>query len=246
METTPLQLYIKAYNLHYEDNNFNEARSIYRQLINDYHGSDIADYASIQLSELAKLQNENRGKAPVAQQNNFNRLLIAFIIINFILIAGIIAFFTGKLNKYNSDLSTMSKISQVYAKLYTGKENDAFKILNEVKINNKNDITPYAISADIHLKNNDFIKAKNEYEIFQKLSPENALDKEVVKNISMAEELYKIALQKAAKSQDTSSIEERIADGGEGADKVTEQKKRIIEEDEAEPEIINKENVSYF
>ncbi len=247
MEATPLQLYMKAYNLHYEENNFNEARSIYRQLINKYHGSDIADYASIQLAELSKLQNENSEKISSRHQNKFNRLIIIFIIINFILITGIIAFFNNKLKKYHSNLSAMSKISQVYSKLYAGKENDAFKILNEVKINNKNDITPYAISADIHIKNKDFIKAKNEYEIFNDLSPENTSDKNVAKNISMVEELYKIALEKAAKVKDTSLSDENVAeDDKESVGKVTKKKKKVIAENEEEPEIINKDNVSFF
>lgn len=247
METTPLQLYIKAYNLHYEDNNFNEARKIYQQLVKDYHGSDVADYATIQLSELSKLQKETGEQVPSSQQRKFNKILITFIVINFILITGIIVFFSMKLRKYNTDMSTMSKISQVYAKLYAGKENDAFKILNEVKIINKSDITPYAIAADIYLKNNDFVKAKNEYEVYQNLSPNNTLNKDAFKYISMAEELYKIALKKAATSEDTLSDKGTIDKVNKGLTrKEIEKKKRAAEEDEEEPVIIKRKNVSYF
>jgi hypothetical protein len=135
----------------------------------------------------------------------------------------------------------MSKISQVYAKLYSGKEDDAFKILDEVKINNKSDITPYAISADIYLKNNDFVKAKNEYEVYQKLFPDNSIDKDAIKNISMAEELYKIALKK-------STVDKETVLNGEASPGDSEQiiEKDIQEEEEEEPEIIKRDNVSYF
>jgi len=244
-DITPLQLYKKAYNCHYEENNIKEARNLYRELINNYPGSDIADYAQIQLYKITKVQEEKVQCAANGGYSKLNKTIAIVTIISLCLSIGIIIYLVYTTSSLKTDMEIIYKLSQVYPKLYTGNEADAFRILNEIKALNKKDITPYSVAADIYSKSKNFTKARYEFESFSKIYPESATEvKEYIFLINSAEKSYLDSLKELAILKNI--VKKERIDNIDENDENSSINRKKNSGSEREPEIIDQSAVSYF
>ncbi len=173
MEQTPLELYETAYRYHYIEKKISEAVVCYEQLIKEFPESNECGYATIQLQKIKtqKLSDDLRFNSAKTENILFPLTMITFIIgcISVIACCGIIYYFKKQIEieKYRNSLSISA-----LAKISRGEDEEALKKLNEVKLINKKDITPFELSADIYKRASQFKKAKEEYELFYRLNPD--------------------------------------------------------------------------
>lgn len=236
MENSPLQIYKKAYDLHYKEKKLPEASAIYQEIIQKFPDTDVSVYASIQLS---KIRSNSVSTGVSGKKASSGWFVWFLVIINLILTAGIIAGLVMNYRMVNTRQKAVSKVAQTIGKLYAGKDDEALSILNELKITTRNDITPFVISADIYIKKQDFNKAREEYKAFQSLYPGNQLVVEGIKSINKEENEYLESEKKAKKLVEAKLMEEKNR---------KEEKKTAPKYTEPEPlpKIINKEDISYF
>lgn len=236
MENLPLQIYKKAYDLHYKEKKLLEAGNIYQEIIQKFPDTDVSVYASLQLSKIRS----NSVSAGVSNRKaSSGRFIWFLIIVNLVLTAGIIAGLVINIQMVNKRQKTISKISQTIGKLYAGKEEEALSILNELKITARNDITPFIISADIYLKKHDFNKARTEYKAFQSLYPGNPLVVVGIKRINKEETGY-LENEKRERKLKGAKLEE------EEKKKKEEKTTPKYKEPKPPPKIIKKEDITYF
>ncbi len=238
MESLPLQKYKKAYDLHYKSNDPQQAGELYRELIQTYPDSDVSMYASIQLAKIQSLRGPGKTFEDVpAKKSRSGVFVMVLLILNLLLTTGVITGFVLHSQIVANRQEGLAKISQAVTKLSAGKEDDALGILNEVKIIYKGDITPYAIAADIYCKNNNFLKARSEYEAFQRLHPEDMLITSAVKKVNELEDAYIREERKRQMIKDTVKVEKV---------KKTVTKKPRYREPEPIPRKIHRNDISYF
>lgn len=173
MEQTPLELYETAYKYHYIEKRIPEAVACYEQLINEFPESNECGYATIQLQKIKtqKLSDDLRYNNTKTESILFPLTVITFIIgcISLIACGGILYYFKKQIEieRYRNSLSISA-----LAKISRGEDEEALKMLTEVKEINKKDITPFELSADIYKRANQLKKAKEEYELFYRLNPD--------------------------------------------------------------------------
>ncbi len=238
METLPLQQYKKAYDLHYKSHDLQRAKGLYRELIQTYPESDVAMYASIQLAKIQSQKGleESFDEIPV-KKTKTGVFTVILLILNLLCTAGVIAGLLLHTQIVAKRQEGLAKISQALAKLSMGKEDDALGLLNEVKIITRGDITPYALTADIHSKNKNYMKARNEYEAYQRLYPEDMLISAAVKKVNEEEDAYIREEKKRLLVKDTVRAQ-RVNKKAK--------KKYYYREPEPKPRKINGSDVSYF
>jgi tetratricopeptide (TPR) repeat protein len=169
MELSPLELYETAYKLHYIDRKISNAVLAYEKLIKEFPESNECGYAVIQLQ---KIRSANLSEEINRADKSPNPLpVIAFVIALLgILACGATVWYFKKLleeEKYRTTLTTTA-----IGKLLRGDDDDALRVLAELKDVDKGNITPFELSADIYRKRDDLKKAAGEYELFFKLNPE--------------------------------------------------------------------------
>lgn len=173
MEQTPLELYETAYKYHYIERKIPEAVACYEQLISEFPESNECGYATIQLQKIKtqKVSDDLRYNDNKTEGILFPLTVITFIIgcISVIACGGSIYYFKKhfEIEKYQTSLSISA-----LAKISRGEDEEALKMLTEVKSINKKDITPFELSADIYKRAHQFKKAKEEYELFYRLNPD--------------------------------------------------------------------------
>lgn len=236
MENSPLQIYKKAYDLHYKEKNLLEASNIYQEIIQKFPETDVSVYASLQLS---KIRSNSVSTGVSNRKASFGWFVWFLIIVNLVLTIGIIAGLVINIQMVDKRQATISKISQAIGKLYAGREEEVLSILNELKISTRNDITPFVISADIYLKRHDFNRAREEYKAFQSLYPGNPLVVTGIKRINKEETDYLENEKREKKLKETKLKEENK----EREEEKTTPKYR---ETEPPPKIIKKEGITYF
>jgi tetratricopeptide (TPR) repeat protein len=167
MEKTPLELYETAYRLHYDENRVKDAVNYYEKLIREFPESNECGYAAIQLqkiksSELVKdLRVSNKVSPAVIFSLVFSLLSISA--------AGAGGYFLYSKMIIEQKRATLAV--SALGKMYRGEDDEALKVLTELKILAKNDITPFELSADIYRKRMQFNQARSEYELFYRLNP---------------------------------------------------------------------------
>lgn len=188
MENSALELYQRAYDLHYKQKDLAGACRIYEKIIGDFADSDAAAYASIQLQKvkaneatLELAQSGKRGAGPVAT---------TFIVINLVVLLGGAGAFALLLYRVNSRLEKTSLLTQVLGKMYAGRDTEALQLLDEMKIRMRNDITPFALTADIYRKNHEYLKARKQYEAFHRLYPGSPIPEIEIARINREEDSY--------------------------------------------------------
>lgn len=236
MENSPLQVYKKAYDLQYKEKKPLEAGNIYQEIINNFPDSDVSVYASLQLS---KIQSNKLSTSVTQKKASSGWFVLLLLIVNLVLTGGIIFGFFIHIQIVNKHKENINKITQTIGKLYAGKEEEALSILNELKITTRNDITPFVISADIHMKKHSFNKAREEYKAFQSLYTGNTLVIAGIERINKEEADY-IEDQKRIKKHKEIKLDEEKKKQKEK--KVTPQYKKI----KHRPKIIDNKDITYF
>ena len=194
MKNTPLQIYKRAYDYQYKENKTEEASSLYRELIRNFPDSDVSFYSSIQLS---KIQSNNISMDTSHKKSARLWPVVILLIINFILTAGIVFGFLLYYQAEKKREETTIKIMQALGKLYAGKDNDALSILEGLKLSSREDVTPFLMSAYIHVKNHNFRRAKMELEAYYSLYPADLFVKAEIDKIEKEEEAYIESMEKA-------------------------------------------------
>jgi hypothetical protein len=156
MANTPLELYEQAYHLQYHEKRISDAIKIYEAIIRDFPDSNECGYAVIQLQkvkagEIARaLKKGPTHMYPlliVAFMSSFIALLVALV--------GVLLLFQQVRLEHHRTTLTMAATG----KMYCGKEEEALKILDELKSISRKDPLPIELSSDIYRKHNQEIKA---------------------------------------------------------------------------------------
>lgn len=187
MEDSPLELYQKAYNLHYGENKIAEACDIYERLIREFPSSDACAYASIQLQ---KIKANDMLKGMARRRGGPGALVISLLVVNFLLVAGVGVCLFFAINQINTNNKNQFFLSNILGKMYVGKDDEALTLLEELKITTRNDILPFSLSAEIYQKNNQYLRARAEYEKYQRLYPGNPIVAEYIRKINREEDAY--------------------------------------------------------
>jgi tetratricopeptide (TPR) repeat protein len=168
MDLSPLELYETAYNLHYIDKKISNAVLAYEKLIKEFPESNECGYAVIQLQKIRSANLSSEIKNAEKSQNPL--LVIAFVFaLLAILACGATVWYFKKLleeEKYRTMLTTTA-----IGKMLRGDDDDALRVLEELKVVDKGNITPFELAADIYRKRDDLKKAAGEYELFFKQNP---------------------------------------------------------------------------
>jgi hypothetical protein len=146
MAETPLELYEEAYRLHYHEKKIPEAVRIYEAIIRDFPDSNECGYAFIQLQKVkANDISKVLKKGPATL---YPLLIIAFMSSFIALIVAIIGtlflFQQLRLEHHRATLAIAA-----LSKMYSGKEDDALKIIDELKTASPLDILTSELSTDI-------------------------------------------------------------------------------------------------
>ncbi len=169
MELSPLELYETAYKLHYIDKKISSAVRAYEKLITEFPESNECGYAVIQLQKLRSTDLSEEIKRAEKGQNALPVIAFAFALLA-ILACGATIWYLKKLLKDERHRTTLTTVA--IGKMLRGDDDDALRILAELKQIDKGNIAPFEFSADIYRKNDDQKKAAGEYELFFKLNPQ--------------------------------------------------------------------------
>jgi|GEM_PF-847395 len=169
MANTPLELYETAYKLQYIDKKIAKAVAAYKQLVREFPDSNECGYAVIQLQKIKS--SELSGGITKEQPSAAHFIaVIAFVFACLSLLAcGALTYYTKVLLKKERARTTLT--IGAFGKVVRGEDDEALRILTELKIVDKGDITPFEFAADIHRRNQQYQKALAEYELFFKLNP---------------------------------------------------------------------------
>lgn len=195
LENSSLEIYETAYRLHYIDKRIDEALKYYEVLIREFPDSNECGYAAVQIQKIKanglmeELKKSSRSANPVA--------IIALVVsvISILLSVSVAYYFYSK---YKAEQSRVKLALTALSKIYIGDDNEALRILTELKINGKDDIFPFELSSDLYQKKGLYEQARAEYEIFFRLNP-------TLKPTDL--QLSKMKLQPPTDSQKPASME---------------------------------------
>lgn len=168
MEKTPLEIYETAYRLHYIEDKVSEAVPYYESLIREFPESNECGYAAIQLQ---KIKSGNLVKELQKYRKGSPVISTIALIIGLLSVAGSSMGCYFLYNKMIINQKRATLAVSALGKMYRGEDDEALKVLTELKILVKEDITPFELSADIYRKRHQFDLAKSEYELFYRLNP---------------------------------------------------------------------------
>jgi len=87
MENSPLQIYKKAYDLHYREKKLLEASTLYQEIMQKFPDTDVSVYSSLQLS---KIRSNSVSPGMINRKASSGWIVWFLIIVNLVLTAGII------------------------------------------------------------------------------------------------------------------------------------------------------------
>lgn len=180
MENSPLELYEKAYRLHYLENKIPEACQIYDSIIKEFPESNECGYAVIQLQ---KVQSNLVSETSLKIQNKLHPLVIITLILNLLIAVALVVLAGFYLNTKENQLYYISSLSRAIVKAQIGQDQEALDILGELKVNSHGDLTPYLLSADIFRANQQFQLAIEELDSMQKQYPNTGILKKEIQKI---------------------------------------------------------------
>ncbi len=172
MEKTPLELYETAYRFHYADNRIADAVEYYQTLIKEFPDSNECGYAVIQLQKIKAQEVAQSINVRGLKSGSLSGPILVITIILVVCIAAVCGYAINSLNKKIVAQRAGTTLAMgAIAKIYRGEESEALELLSELKKLQKDDITPWELSADIYRKRKDFEKARAEYAAFFALNP---------------------------------------------------------------------------
>jgi tetratricopeptide (TPR) repeat protein len=169
MADSPLELYEKAYGLHYEEKRIAEACELYGRIIKEFPESNECGYAVIQLEKL-KANSVLEGLAQPAA-SVMSPLAVASLALNFIAVVMLIAACAMYVSLRRTDRQYVAALSQAVSWMESGQNEAALKTLSDLKFRASGDIVPYALSADIYARSGKFSEALAEIVKFRKMYP---------------------------------------------------------------------------
>jgi len=206
MELSPLELYETAYKLHYIDKKISSAVLAYEKVIKEFPGSNECGYAVIQLQKIRSTNLSEEIKPDEKGQNPLPLFAFVFALIA-ILACGATVWYFKKLlaeEKYRTTLATTA-----IGKMLRGDDEDALRVLAELKVIDKGNIAPFELSADIYRKRDELKKATSEYELFFRLNPERVpteAEKTIMKDDSSGKKRKKKTVSSVIDEKDENSI----------------------------------------
>jgi tetratricopeptide (TPR) repeat protein len=169
MENSPLELYETAYRLHYAENKIPEALKYYEALIKEFPESNECGYAVVQIQKIKS----NDVAASVAGKSRAHPLAVLSFLLCLLILVGIGGAWLALQNKLSVAQRQASLSVRALSNVILGNDNDALILLDEMKLLENTDITPYELSAHIYRKMGKLDKARSEYDTFFSLNPED-------------------------------------------------------------------------
>ncbi|MBD3347081.1 MAG: tetratricopeptide repeat protein [Chitinivibrionales bacterium] len=187
---TPLELYEKAYKLHYQEYKIAEACAIYRQLIEKFPDSRECGYAVIQLNKIEsnKVAKRLLQSSTVSPRISYAALIIG--IVSLVITLSVLILFSVEFNNREKEIAesltvirssvdttrqeinNALRISRALGALVGGNDDHALEILRTVQSSGSPAIASYSIAADIYLQKKQYKKAIAEYENLRNIFPE--------------------------------------------------------------------------
>jgi tetratricopeptide (TPR) repeat protein len=208
LANSPLELYEKAYRLHYDEGRVPDACRIYKEIINEFPDSNECGYAVIQLEKI--LAQKVSGRINVSSRW-VGLLAVISIVVSVFCLVEIIFLNSASLKKISARVSSASLMSRAVGKMAMGKDRDALELLADAKSATQNkDIAPYLLSADIFMKKQQYARAMAEYDAVRKLPGGETIAKDEMVKVKADEEnaAHRPAAEKII--EDTSSIQRSV------------------------------------
>ena len=241
VENSPLKLYRKAYGLHYKERKIAEACDIYEQLIRQFPDSDVSAYASIQLQKI----HADEITRTMARRGMPSVFVLVLLVVNLLLLAALGTLLGVYAHRTGAEREKNGVVARALGKMYSGDDDGALDILREVKIGYRNDITPFALSAEIYRKNNDFLRARKEFETYRRLYPKDPLPEIEISEINEQEDTH---IRKAMKEKEKPIPEEVVkAEDRRAATRSTKRRTRRPRPVKKTPKLlVPQDSISYF
>ncbi len=179
MDSSPLELYARAYRLQYEEERADEATEIYEKIVREFPDSNECAYSVIQLQKLKA--NDIFDSLGRSKRSRASRpLILATLILNVLTILGIGVLATLYVRNSNLDTRYVSGLAQAIGKLYAGQEREALRELAQLKQLRRGDIGPFLLSARIYSKQGRYEKAMDEFVQFHSRYPSVPVPREEI------------------------------------------------------------------
>jgi tetratricopeptide (TPR) repeat protein len=186
LANSPLELYEKAYRLHYDEGRIPEACRFYKAIIKEFPDSNECGYSVIQLE---KILSQNVSERINVGSRWVGVLAVISFIVSACCLATVILVSSTYLKKISARVSSASLMSQALGKISAGKDKEALDLLADAKAATQNrDIAPYLLSADIYLKKQQYTRAMAEYDTLRKLPGGETIAKEEMVKAKAEEE----------------------------------------------------------
>jgi hypothetical protein len=186
LANSPLELYEKAYRLHYDEGRISDACRIYKAIVDEFPDSNECGYAVIQLEKILAQSVSERINV---SSRWVGMLAIISIVVSACCLTAVVIIGSIQLKNINGRLSSAALTSRALGKLSVGKDKEALDILDDAKIASVGkDLTPYLLSADIYLKHQQFAKAMAMYDTLRKLPGGETIAKEELVKVKAEEE----------------------------------------------------------
>jgi tetratricopeptide (TPR) repeat protein len=205
LANSPLELYEKAYRLHYDEGRIPEACRIYKAIVNEFPDSNECGYAVIQLE---KILSQSVSERINVSSRWVGVLAVIAIIVSACCCAAVVFISATYVRNISARLSSVSLISQAIGKMSAGKDKDALDLLAEAKsaLQNK-DFAPYLLSADIYMKKQQYGRAMAEYDTLRKLPGGETVAKEEMVKAKAEEEN---AMRRPVVTEDTPVVQKPV------------------------------------
>lgn len=168
MENSPLEIYETAYRLHYIDKRIDEAIKYYEILIREFPDSNECGYAAVQIQKIKANGLIREFTKSSKSANPVTVVALVLAVISILLSASASYYFYSR---YKAEQNRTKLALIALSKVYIGDDDEALRVLTELKINSKNDIIPFELSSDLYQKKGLYEQARAEYEIFFRLNP---------------------------------------------------------------------------
>ncbi len=187
MPETPLELYRKAYRLHYRENKLEDAARLYRSLTEDFPESHIAGYSAIQLEKIrAEDHGRHSGRNPVM----FSGTIVVLLIVLVLGMLGVTVYFMSEIGELQTRMERSQALSIAIGDLATGQNKEAIRIFEQLKTEESSDPTPYFLASDLYRNQGQFDSARSELEAFLRVVPGDPAATAQIAQIDQAEQVH--------------------------------------------------------
>jgi len=168
MENSPLELYETAYRLHYAENKIPEALGYYEALIKEFPESNECGYAVVQIQKIKS----NDVAASIAGKSKSHPLATLSFLLSLLVLGGSGGGWIMLQDKLSTAHRQTSLSVRALGCALNGNDEEALRLLNEMKLLSSADIIPYELSAQIYRRAGKIDKARAEYDTFFSLNPD--------------------------------------------------------------------------